>query len=145
MPERAGPGPADPSSMMWMYHSHWDETADTYAGLAGAIIITDKGGSAVEARVLVGQLQAIARGVCGPKSHSQLGSCHYGPLIRAREDTSVSRCGTGCGTVLRPRGSAGAAVSADDGGSGVVQFHDTARALHRPSLWGWVTASSTRQ
>ena len=43
VPERAGPGPADGSSVMWMYHSHVDEVADTYAGLMGAIEITRAG------------------------------------------------------------------------------------------------------
>eukprot|EP00798_Chlamydomonas_sp_ICE-L_P000323 gene323-33546_t len=40
VPDRAGPGPKDESSMIWMYHSHADETRDTWAGLVGAIIIT---------------------------------------------------------------------------------------------------------
>ena len=43
VPERAGPGPADPSSVMWMYHSHTAEAADTYAGLMGAIVISRQG------------------------------------------------------------------------------------------------------
>lgn len=43
VPERAGPGPADGSSAMWMYHGHSDEVADTYAGLIGPIIITKHG------------------------------------------------------------------------------------------------------
>jgi hephaestin len=43
VPERAGPGPMDPSSVMWMYHSHTDEIADDYAGLMGAIVVTKKG------------------------------------------------------------------------------------------------------
>ena len=43
VPERAGPGPADPSSVMWMYHSHTAEAADAYAGLMGAIVISRKG------------------------------------------------------------------------------------------------------
>jgi len=43
VPERAGPGPMDPSSIMWMYHSHVDEVSDTYAGLMGPIIVTRKG------------------------------------------------------------------------------------------------------
>jgi len=43
VPERAGPGPMDPSSVMWMYHSHVDEVADTYAGLMGAIVVTRRG------------------------------------------------------------------------------------------------------
>ena len=43
VPERAGPGPMDPSSVMWMYHGHTDEVADQYAGLMGAMIITRRG------------------------------------------------------------------------------------------------------
>jgi hephaestin len=40
VPETAGPGPMDGSSIMWMYHSHADEVADDYAGLAGPVIVT---------------------------------------------------------------------------------------------------------
>jgi manganese oxidase len=43
VPERAGPGPIDPSSILWMYHSHTDEVRDTNAGLIGPIIITARG------------------------------------------------------------------------------------------------------
>jgi manganese oxidase len=43
VPNRAGPGPMDGSSVMWMYHSHVDEIADTYSGLMGAMIVTAKG------------------------------------------------------------------------------------------------------
>jgi FtsP/CotA-like multicopper oxidase with cupredoxin domain len=43
VPERAGPGPMDGSSVMWMYHSHTDEIADTNAGLVGPMVITAKG------------------------------------------------------------------------------------------------------
>jgi manganese oxidase len=43
VPERSGPGPHDPSSVVWMYHAHVDEVADTYAGLAGPIIVTGRG------------------------------------------------------------------------------------------------------
>ena len=45
VPERAGPTDAghDPSSVMWMYHSHVDEVADVYAGLMGPIVVTRKG------------------------------------------------------------------------------------------------------
>jgi len=40
--ERSGPGPADPSSVAWLYHSHvHDGIADEYSGLIGAIIVTD--------------------------------------------------------------------------------------------------------
>ncbi len=40
VPRRAGPGPGDPSSILWMYHGHVDEPGDTNAGLIGPIIIT---------------------------------------------------------------------------------------------------------
>ncbi|MFN8123314.1 MAG: multicopper oxidase domain-containing protein [Thermoleophilia bacterium] len=40
VPERAGPGPGDGSSVMWMYHSHADEVGDTYAGLMGPMVVT---------------------------------------------------------------------------------------------------------
>ena len=43
VPPRAGPGPNDPSSITWMYHSHVDSPADTNSGLVGPIIITAKG------------------------------------------------------------------------------------------------------
>lgn len=43
IPERAGPGPMDPSSVMWMYHSHVDESDDTNSGLIGPILVTRKG------------------------------------------------------------------------------------------------------
>ena len=40
VPERAGPGPEDGSSILSMYHSHVNETRDTNAGLIGPMIIT---------------------------------------------------------------------------------------------------------
>ena len=40
VPDRAGPGPMDGSSILWMYHSHVDEPADTNAGLIGPIVVT---------------------------------------------------------------------------------------------------------
>ncbi|MDJ0339140.1 multicopper oxidase domain-containing protein [Cryobacterium sp. PH31-O1] len=43
VPERAGPGPMDGSSVMWMYHAHTDEVADDYAGLVGPMVITRAG------------------------------------------------------------------------------------------------------
>ncbi len=39
----SGPGPSDPSSVVWWYHSHVDEPAETNAGLLGPIVITAKG------------------------------------------------------------------------------------------------------
>lgn len=43
VPDRAGPGPLDGSSILWMYHSHTDEVSDTYAGLHGPMVITRRG------------------------------------------------------------------------------------------------------
>ncbi len=42
VPESAGPGPDDPDSIVWLYHSHTDEPADTNAGLIGTLIISRK-------------------------------------------------------------------------------------------------------
>ncbi len=39
----SGPATMDGSSAIWMYHSHTDEVADTYAGLVGALVVTAKG------------------------------------------------------------------------------------------------------
>ncbi len=43
VPERAGPGPNDPSSLVWLYHSHANEPRDVPTGLVGAIVITRRG------------------------------------------------------------------------------------------------------
>lgn len=43
VPERAGPGPNDPSSVVWLYHSHTYETKDVNAGLIGTIVVTARG------------------------------------------------------------------------------------------------------
>ena len=43
VPERAGPGPSDPSSIVWLYHSHTTELTDVNSGLIGAIIVTRRG------------------------------------------------------------------------------------------------------
>lgn len=39
----AAPGPADPSSIVWLYHSHVDSVTEVYDGLIGTIIVTKKG------------------------------------------------------------------------------------------------------
>jgi manganese oxidase len=43
VPERAGPGPDEGSSVGWMYHGHTNEVTDTYAGLMGPMEITRRG------------------------------------------------------------------------------------------------------
>jgi Multicopper oxidase len=43
VPERAGPGPDEGSSVMWMYHGHTNEVTDMYAGLMGPMEITRRG------------------------------------------------------------------------------------------------------
>jgi FtsP/CotA-like multicopper oxidase with cupredoxin domain len=48
IPERAGPGPADPSSIVWLYHSHVDEMRDIASGLFGAIVVTARGKARID-------------------------------------------------------------------------------------------------
>lgn len=43
VPARAGPGPADPDSVVWLYHTHDRESVDIYAGLIGVIVVTRAG------------------------------------------------------------------------------------------------------
>ncbi len=43
VPDRAGPGPNDPSSIFWLYHSHCDELRDVASGLFGGLVITRRG------------------------------------------------------------------------------------------------------
>lgn len=43
IPERAGPGPNDPSSIAWLYHSHVDAPRDTNSGLVGVMIVSRRG------------------------------------------------------------------------------------------------------
>ena len=43
VPERAGPAENDPSSLVWLYHSHVDEVRDTNTGLVGAIVVSRAG------------------------------------------------------------------------------------------------------
>lgn len=45
VPPRAGPAPGEGSSIIWMYHSHVEESKDVNAGLIGPMIITAKGAS----------------------------------------------------------------------------------------------------
>ncbi len=41
--ESSGPGPGQPSSVLWPYHSHIDEPQEVNAGLIGPIIVTARG------------------------------------------------------------------------------------------------------
>lgn len=43
VPERAGPARGDPSSILWMYHSHVQEDQDISSGLMGPIVISARG------------------------------------------------------------------------------------------------------
>ncbi|MGA2906527.1 MAG: multicopper oxidase domain-containing protein [Terracidiphilus sp.] len=43
VPDRAGSGPNDPSSLFWLYHSHCDELRDVASGLFGGLVITRRG------------------------------------------------------------------------------------------------------
>lgn len=50
VPERAGPGPNDPSSVFWLYHSHADELRDVASGLFGVIVVTQRGMARTDGR-----------------------------------------------------------------------------------------------
>jgi FtsP/CotA-like multicopper oxidase with cupredoxin domain len=39
----SAPGPNDPSSIVWLYHSHVDSVTEIYDGLIGTFVITKKG------------------------------------------------------------------------------------------------------
>jgi hypothetical protein len=43
VPKRSAPGPNDGNAIMWMYHSHYDESADINSGLYGPLIVYNKG------------------------------------------------------------------------------------------------------
>jgi FtsP/CotA-like multicopper oxidase with cupredoxin domain len=43
VPERAGPQPGDPSSIVWVYYSRVTESKDVASGLIGAIIVARRG------------------------------------------------------------------------------------------------------
>ena len=49
VPERAGPGPGEPSTALWMYHSHVNEELDVNAGLMGPLIVTRRGAARADA------------------------------------------------------------------------------------------------
>jgi FtsP/CotA-like multicopper oxidase with cupredoxin domain len=40
--EQAGPAPGEPSSRVWLYHSHVMAEEEIYLGLVGTIVVTDK-------------------------------------------------------------------------------------------------------
>jgi FtsP/CotA-like multicopper oxidase with cupredoxin domain len=41
--DAASPGPNDPGSILWLYHSHCDELRDVASGLMGGILVTRRG------------------------------------------------------------------------------------------------------
>jgi len=43
VPARSGPGPEDPGSILWLYHSHVDEQRDVSSGLIGPILVSARG------------------------------------------------------------------------------------------------------
>jgi len=58
VPQRAGPGPNDPNSIIWMYHSHVDSPMDTNSGLVGPMVVTAKG-MADSDRTVYGYLECL--------------------------------------------------------------------------------------
>ena len=61
VPERAGPGPEDPNSIVWLYHSHVNEYRDVASGLVGAITVAS-GQAALHLSVAAGiRSDSVAR------------------------------------------------------------------------------------
>ncbi len=54
VPERSGPGPADPSSVVWLYHDHGTAMGvpGTLSGLVGPIVVSRRGSAGADARPL---------------------------------------------------------------------------------------------
>ena len=54
VPERSGPGPADPSSVVWLYHDHGTAMGvpGTLSGLVGPIVVSRRGAAGADARPL---------------------------------------------------------------------------------------------
>ncbi len=50
IPDRSGPGPNDPSSVFWLYHSHCDELRAVASGLMGGMVITRRGMALADGR-----------------------------------------------------------------------------------------------
>jgi manganese oxidase len=48
--DAAAPGPEDPSSIVWLYHSHCDELRDVASGLFGAMVVTRRGMALADGR-----------------------------------------------------------------------------------------------
>jgi FtsP/CotA-like multicopper oxidase with cupredoxin domain len=70
VPERAGPGPSDGSSVFWMYHSHTDEVADSYAGLEGPLIITARGKARSDGRPIDVDRELVTMFMVHDENHS---------------------------------------------------------------------------
>lgn len=47
--EQSGPAPGEPSSRVWLYHSHVMAEEEIYAGLVGTIVVTDPGHARADA------------------------------------------------------------------------------------------------
>ena len=50
--ENSGPGPMDPSSVSWLYHSHDPTRTDVNSGVLGNIVITRRGDADANAQPL---------------------------------------------------------------------------------------------
>lgn len=87
VPERAGPGPNDPSSIAWMYHSHADSPADTNAGLVGPLIVAARGMADAAGRPV-----DVEREMVGLFTVSDENASHYlcENLERFTEETCVN-------------------------------------------------------
>ena len=101
VPPRAGPGPNDPSSVVWPYHSHVDPVRDANSGLVGAIIVTRQGaakpdGSPADVdREFVTLLKIFDENLSWYKSSKWIGCCRTQELTltNSRSDGCFMRSG----------------------------------------------------
>ncbi|HWP45523.1 MAG TPA: multicopper oxidase domain-containing protein [Candidatus Limnocylindrales bacterium] len=92
---RAGPGPMDPSSIVWVYHGHTHETADSNSGLIGPIIITRKGSAKIDGSPIDVDREFVSLFTIFDENESlyleeNIARCTKGPCNRDDEDFKES-------------------------------------------------------
>ena len=99
VPASAGPGPGDPSSLLWLYHGHLYETRDENAGLVGAILVTRRG-AATGSRVAADADAADADAADAAATNASLGGSDPAAAAAARRAGAATAATL---AALRPR------------------------------------------
>jgi FtsP/CotA-like multicopper oxidase with cupredoxin domain len=107
VPERAGPGPNDPSSLVWLYHSHVNSPRDTNTGLVGAMIITRRGAARPDATPLDVDREFVTLFDIFDENRSRLAGKNTGVLVYSTTPDAEGEAGENEG----------------DGGSDANLFH----------------------